>query len=63
MGNSNFKKIDLLRKRRESNLLQDPFFIDTRKYIKKVIYIGLSIISLSLLVGFSFILRSNIIQK
>ena len=63
MTNSNFKKIDLLRKRRESNLLQDPFFIDTRKYIKKGIYIGLSIISLSLLVGFSFILRANIIQK
>lgn len=62
MVTSNFKKIDLLRKRRESNLLQYPFFIDTRKFIQKGIYIGLSIISLSLFSGFVFIIRSNIIQ-
>jgi len=63
MSTSNFKQVDLLRKRRESNLLQDPFFIDTRKYIKKGVYIGLSIISLSLLVGVFFIVRSNVIQR
>ena len=63
MTSTNFKSIDLLRKRREGNFLQEPFFIDTRKYIKKGIYIGLSIISLSLLFGFVFIIRSNIIQR
>ena len=63
MTSSKFKKVDILRKRRESNLLQDPFFIDTRKFIKKGIYIGLSIISLSLVVGFIFMIRSNIIQR
>ena len=63
MSTSNFKKVDLLRKRRESNSFQDPFFIDTRKYIKKGIYLGLLIISLSVLFGAVFIVRSNIIQR
>ena len=31
----NFKQIDLLRKRRESNNIADPYFVDTYKYIKK----------------------------
>ena len=63
MSESNFKKIDLLRKRRESNSFQEPYFIDTRKFIMKGIYIGLSIISLSLIVGVVFMVRSNIIQR
>ena len=63
MSTSNFKKVDLLRKRRESNSLQNPFFIDTRKFIIKGVYIGLSIISISLLVGVIFIVRTNIIQR
>ena len=63
MSTSSFKKVDLLRKRRESNSFQEPFFIDTRKFIIKGIYIGLSIISLSLLVGVIFMVRSNIIQR
>ena len=63
MSTSNFKRIDLLRKRRKSNFLQEPFFIDTKKYIKKGIYIGFSIISLSLIVGFLFIIRSSILQR
>ena len=54
MSTSNFKRVDLLRKRRKSNLLQEPFFIDTKKYIKKGIYIGLSIISISLMIGVFF---------
>ena len=33
----NFKQIDLLRNRRESNYLADPYFIDTNKYIKNTI--------------------------
>ena len=36
----NFKQIDLLRNRRESNYLADPYFIDTNKYIKKGIFSG-----------------------
>ena len=63
MSTSNFKKVDLLRKRRESNSFQDPFFIDTRKYIIKGIYLGVSIISVSVLIGAVFIVRSNIIQR
>ena len=63
MSTSNFKKVDLLRKRRESNSFQDPFFIDTRKYIIKGIYLGFSIISVSLVIGAVFIVRSNIIQR
>ena len=63
MSTSNFKKVDLLRKRRESNSFQDPFFIDTRKYIIKGIYLGLSIISVSVLIGAVFIVRANIIQR
>ena len=63
MSKSNFKNVDLLRKRRESNSFQDPFFIDTRKYIIKGIYLGLSIISVSVLIGAVFIVRSNIIQR
>ena len=63
MSTSNFKKVDLLRKRRESNLLQNPFFIDTRNFIIKGIYIGLSIISVSFLVGVIFIVRSNILER
>ena len=63
MANSKFKKLDLLRERRETNLIQEPYFIDTRKFIFKGIYIGLSLISISFLVGFIFIIRSNIIQS
>ena len=63
MSQSNFKKVDLLRNRRENNFFQDPYFIDTRKFIIKGIYLGLSIISLSLIVGLIFIVRSNIIQR
>ena len=48
MVKANFKKIDLLRKRRLSNNLADPYFIDTNKYIKRGIYSGLILISISL---------------
>ena len=40
MVKRNFKQIDLLRKRRGSNDLAEPHFIDTNKYIKKGIYSG-----------------------
>ena len=63
MTSSNFRTVDILRKRREVNSLQDRFFVDTKKYIKKGIYIGISIISISTLVGILFIFRSNIIER
>ena len=63
MTTSKFKQIDLLRKRRESDSLQKPYFIDTKKFIFKGIYIGLSLISISFLIGLIFIIRSNIIAR
>jgi len=63
MTTSKFKQIDLLRKRRESDSLQKPYFIDTKKFIFKGIYIGLSLISISFLIGLIFIIRSNIINR
>ena len=63
MAASKFRQIDLLRKRRESNLLQDPFFIDTKKFIFKGIYIGISLISLSFIIGLVFIARSSFIER
>ena len=35
MKKINFKQIDLLRKRREEDNFANPFFIETKKYIKK----------------------------
>ncbi len=63
MGTSKFKQIDLLRKRREIDSLQKPYFIDTKKFIFQGIYIGLSLISISFLIGLIFIIRSNIIER
>ena len=63
MGTSKFKQIDLLRKRRESDFLQKPYFIDTKKFIFQGIYIGLSLISISFLIGLIFIIRSNLIER
>ncbi len=63
MSTSSLKKVDLLRKRRGSKIFQEPFFIDTRKFIIKGIYLGLSIVSISVLIGVIFIVRSNILQR
>ena len=41
MDKGNFRQIDLLRKRRSSDYLIDPYFIDNKKYIKKGVYSGL----------------------
>ena len=59
----NFKQIDLLRKRRESNNLADPYFIDTRKYIQKGIYSGVVLISISLILGIPFIFRTKFLEN
>ena len=63
MVKGNFKKIDLLRNRRESNFLADPYFIDTNKYIKKGIYSGLVLISISLILGIPFIFRTKFLEN
>ena len=63
MNKLNFKQNDLLRQRRKQEYLLDPYFIDNRKFIKKGIYIGISIISISLISGFAFILRSQILEN
>jgi len=59
----NFKQIDLLRKRRKDNNLPDPFFIDTNKYVKKGIYSGLTLISISLIIGIPFIFRTRFLEN
>ena len=59
----NFKQIDLLRKRRDSNNVTDPYFIDTNKYIKKGIFSGLILISISLILGLPFIFRTKILEN
>ena len=63
MVKGNFKQIDLLRKRRNSNNLLDPYFVDTKKYIKKGIFSGLILIIISLFLGIPFILRTKILEN
>ena len=63
MENRKFNQIDLLRGRREELGLSEPFFIDTKKYINKGITIGISIISVCLVIGFAFILRSTFLER
>ena len=63
MAKTNFNQVDLLRKRRKEGFLLDPFFIDNKKYIKKGIYFGLSIIGVSFLIGIAFIFRSSYLEK
>ena len=63
MVKSNFKQIDLLRKRRKVNKLFDPYFVDTKKYIKNGIFAGLILIVISLILGIPFILRTKILEN
>ena len=63
MVKSNFKQIDLLRKRMKTNNLLEPYFVDTKKYIKKGIYSGLILISISLVLGIPFILRTKLLEN
>ena len=56
------KQIDLLRKRREANNLASPFFIETKKYIKKGIFSGLILIVISLVLGIPFIFRIKLLE-
>ena len=63
MTKGNFKNIDLLRKRRETDSLAEPYFIDSKKYIKKGIFRGLIIIISSLLMGTPFIFRTKFLES
>ena len=63
MVKRNFKQIDLLRKRRKVNKLFDPYFVDTKKYIKNGIFLGLILIAVSLILGIPFILRTKILEN
>ena len=63
MNKRNFKQIDLLRKRREANNLANPYFIETKKYIKKGIFVGLTTIIISLILGIPFIYRINFLEN
>ena len=63
MNNNSFKQIDILRKRREETLLLDPYFIDNKKFIKKGIFFGTSLILTALFIGIVFIIRTNILEK
>ena len=59
----NFKQIDLLRNRRESNNLVDPYFIDNRKYIKRGVFQGLILILSSFVIGTPFIARTKFLEN
>ena len=63
MGNTSFKQIDLLRKRRKDNFLVDPYFIENKKYIKQGIFSGLILIIISLVLGIPFILRTSFLEN
>ena len=63
MAKGNFKQIDLLRKRRDSNYLLEPYFIDTRKYIKKGIFSGFILIIITLILGIPFIFRTKFLEN
>tara|TARA_S200000501_G_C20801636_1_gene734336 strand:+ start:585 stop:1274 length:690 start_codon:yes stop_codon:yes gene_type:complete len=57
------KQIDLLRKRRKANNLASPYFIETKKYIKKGIFSGLILIIISLVLGVPFIFRIKLLEN
>ena len=62
MNKINFKQIDLLRKRREEDNFANPYFIETKKYIKKGIIVGLILIVISLIAGIPFIYRIKVLE-
>ena len=63
MVKGSLKQIDLLRKRRDSNLfLVEPNFIDKKKYIKKGIFSGSIIIIITLILGIPFVFRTKFLE-
>ena len=63
MEKGNFKQIDLLRKRRDSNYLLEPYFFDNTKSIKKGIISGLTLIIITLILGIPFIFRTKFLEN
>ena len=63
MDKINFKQIDLLRKRRQNYNLASPYFVETKKYIKRGIFSGFIIIALSLFLGIPFIFRIKSLEN
>ena len=63
MVERNLKQIDLLRKRRETSYLAEPYFIDTKKFIKKGIFSGLILITISIILGIPFIFRIQFLEN
>ena len=63
MVKGNLKKIDLLRKRRDASYLAEPYFIDTKKYIKKGLISGFTLIVISLSLGLPFVLRTKFLEN
>ena len=63
MDKINFRQIDLLRKRRQNYNLASPYFVETKKYIKKGIFSGFIIIALSLFLGIPFIFRIKSLEN
>ena len=63
MVKGNFKQIDLLRQRRKTSNLLDPYFVETKKYIKNGIISGLILISISLFFGIPFIFRTKFLEN
>ena len=64
MVKRNFRQIDLLRKRRDSNyFLVEPNFIDKKKFINKGIFSGAIIIIFTLMIGIPFIFRINFLEN
>ena len=59
----NFKQIDLLRKRREISYFAEPYFVDTKKYIKRGLFLGLVLIIISLICGTPFIFRIKFLEN
>ena len=63
MVKENFKKIDLLRKRRVENYLAEPYFIDTKKFIKKGLISGFILIATSLIIGIPFLFKIKLLEN
>ena len=58
-----FKQIDLLRKRRKTSYLAEPYFIDTKKYVRRGLFFGLILIVTSLIFGTPFIFRIKFLEN
>ena len=63
MKKGNLKKIDLLRKRRDSDYFAEPFFIDTKKYIKKGIISGFILLVITSILGIPFVLKVKFLEN